>query len=1507
MANIYSGIYTKLKDRSTDVKDRLKLAKFAWLSDKVIFPNKEQILIDFLSGLLLNRKRNNIREDEAVLVWRCLCELLQTRKCHIPAKFKQTLIIKPSICQVLCDSILLEYEKNSGCTSDVVGCALAIIKSPSLSYVVTSKYDFLVKFLANALLLIVRTIQDGRVVLPDLVQLSQKCTAAYTVSQRAHPQQEKVFQSVVEWLLTPILLLGSLTEKFPVLKEQVEKLSSILDQAFFHKEHHPFYENFLLAVVGKNESKPKISKTTESLFQLLSNLLNKQRGQHSPTDVQKIASQYLAVFFEHFLSHMCASKNTLTGYRLFVYICGMIGIKDSSTDLLGSLSWDDVVTVLSPLMRSLLKHEIYSQPQDTEDGNVQLKFYCHVLCVVLRNKRSSFFYSCLENLLELNHAILESKLPEVLRTAWFEVPVAELETNEKTSMGSFVTKLLQTFSKLRQIPKMVSLLLTSLQESDLCHTPVLAQEVTSQLGEIVESLPQKVAIEVWELLLNNVSGFHLKLKNEDVDTSSAHKLLFVTELFAVILSRVKVADYTITHLTRLKVKDLMAATQSKCITPLIKRVTGKKSSTPEPVLFSALVLSYFWGELRLLLDEFMFNDQRSHCHQQNIYRDLEAIFTTDSKTWKSLHMAVTSVGEKRDSYLWKLLTTLVMKAILADQHKVLSSDGSLIKILVRLFSDLDTSLPEEEGLVHGMLWEISEKSYSLACVDLLLAMVPLCGAHLTPDTTQHISDLVMGIITNHTDTESRCRVQYHLLGKCHHPGLLESPTWLACMMTSAFRTLLATIQENPQNPRKKLKSENKHETVMSIIDGVSEAVFTETASDNGERLEKLQHISSLINTGLLNVDGKCQVGMNSASWMICLQQIETLAQTVQSPVEKIRGFLGILALLTAGMVQKPKIGEDAMDRMITVLIQVVEKLGQTPLFHLINVNNYINWFNWILVREKTMYSAVVYQKLELLLELSCRVMVTDFQLLPELFSIMSKALQSFSRKEIPRSVILFLKEISQLLKRSYLKEDIITLCRTGVLEIYHHLQSHMDKLPKSSKTFTVGHIQALSTMLQILPEKQIALDYVSDIYNASLKILETPQGDLILTSACLEYLESICLCRNTEVDLLSCEQKLTLWSALYKVFCNFLKENSKKSVKEDKNIAGYNLVSRILGDKAVEGEQYFTEYSFEWLSQDGGKQQSWSWTRKRMIFDGCFERDGWKLIFQQVQTVIGALIFCLDVRQFQTVIDSLVLDCSLKELTQGRAFRMLASLHLWKQAIHNELTEEKGTVVVQAAEEIMLHFQSAMILLKDIQEDALILHLAVPILNCQEDMLNFGPSLMSSQYAVLSLQSCGSIPLCTSQHYTAFHAMCGVLTSLMLHHTETVLKVIPTFISCTNHLMKFLIKMGNQEVLTDMDSVDECRNCAHLLNKLCVLIASHKLDFSKVAVYIVSNYVSEVQKVTLHPTVKRALLPAVYAILDICDNHVISQLHMVLTHGVKEVFKLLYSDYMKYHHYTGKV
>lgn len=60
---------------------------------------------------------------------------------------------------------------------------------------------------------------------------------------------------------------------------------------------------------------------------------------------------------------------------------------------------------------------------------------------------------------------------------------------------------------------------------------------------------------------------------------------------------------------------------------------------------------------------------------------------------------------------------------------------------------------------------------------------------------------------------------------------------------------------------------------------------------------------------------------------------------------------------------------------------------------------------------------------------------------------------------------------------------------------------------------------------------------------------------------------------------------------------------------------------------------------------------------------------------------------------------------------------------------------------------------------------------------------------MSSQCAAMALQSCGWIPSCTLSNFPAFQAVCAVLTSLMVHHTETVLKVIPTFISCVNHIL----------------------------------------------------------------------------------------------------------------------
>lgn len=43
MAAIYSGIYLKLKSAKTSWEDKLKLARFAWISHQCVLPNKEQV------------------------------------------------------------------------------------------------------------------------------------------------------------------------------------------------------------------------------------------------------------------------------------------------------------------------------------------------------------------------------------------------------------------------------------------------------------------------------------------------------------------------------------------------------------------------------------------------------------------------------------------------------------------------------------------------------------------------------------------------------------------------------------------------------------------------------------------------------------------------------------------------------------------------------------------------------------------------------------------------------------------------------------------------------------------------------------------------------------------------------------------------------------------------------------------------------------------------------------------------------------------------------------------------------------------------------------------------------------------------------------------------------------------------------------------------------------------------------------------------------------------------
>lgn len=90
-------------------------------------------------------------------------------------------------------------------------------------------------------------------------------------------------------------------------------------------------------------------------------------------------------------------------------------------------------------------------------------------------------------------------------------------------------------------------------------------------------------------------------------------------------------------------------------------------------------------------------------------------------------------------------------------------------------------------------------------------------------------------------------------------------------------------------------------------------------------------------------------------------------------------------------------------------------------------------------------------------------------------------------------LVIFVDCIFQLLKRSYLKGEVISLCQTAVSQVYQNLQSLYAKDRKSAETFTVSHIQVMSAVVGILPKDQILQGNVNCIYQFCLKVLENPE------------------------------------------------------------------------------------------------------------------------------------------------------------------------------------------------------------------------------------------------------------------------------------------------------------------------------------------------------------------------------------------------------------------------------
>ncbi|KAF6018111.1 hypothetical protein EB796_023579 [Bugula neritina] len=95
--------------------------------------------------------------------------------------------------------------------------------------------------------------------------------------------------------------------------------------------------------------------------------------------------------------------------------------------------------------------------------------------------------------------------------------------------------------------------------------------------------------------------------------------------------------------------------------------------------------------------------------------------------------------------------------------------------------------------------------------------------------------------------------------------------------------------------------------------------------------------------------------------------------------------------------------------------------------------------------------------------------------------------------------------------------------------------------------------------------------------------------------------------------------------------------------------------------------------------------------------------------------------------------------------------------------------------------------------------------------------------------------------------------------------------------------------------------------CCQQLQKVISLMSGYPQIFGKVSSFILSDVVHSLKSVTLLPNVKKYLYSALNGLFDLLDEFSSIMLKTNLKEAEREIFKAIYSQWEKYHKYTGKV
>lgn len=694
--------------------------------------------------------------------------------------------------------------------STVLSCCEGILSFPGLAVTYTARYDLLVELVVRTSGLACFQLQQQESAEPLSVKVFEillLVLSTYLTAQRQQGNPKRVFVQVTEHLLQPLCLLRHLitsrtwTEKDDTrIRQQMSKairskVDLILRSALFYHEHlHYYQEEVLPSEQGSGGKKGSAGKTFLCPAATILSKLVHGHDAHDESFFYGVRSSSLPLLFKFALDAFCKKgENKLVCFHLMTKFLTALDFTEDLNlkETFNEANWSFALLALENILNSCLVEDIYNVAADKiQHGEVQLNFYRKVARLLFNNAQTGIpaWYRCLKILLALNHQILASDLDELVSTVWVDADSMELRV--KKARETLICEVLQTYAKLRQLPRLVEELLVIIRRPavDELRQELLPEALQTCLSQCLLDNPPSQNLEICRLILEKMQN-DLPYAQEGRRESALKMFSLSVLMHAVVISLKTLDDSTPLPIVR-QTQSLMEE-MFKFVTVLLQRLEGvliTDSLWVEKIQDATLLLTHTWHEADTVF--------QIHCSKYTSPAgptgDVRAVSDTVQKA-----LAFTESEGQATSPLSRFLQKLLAIHRI-KRHSLISPsltlDMDTQDVLHETVQIVVNSQELSVNLYTDQTWDrqfcsVNADTYPVAFWFLLTTNLPLIAPYLTQEVTSHIAEIILNSLLQGRSGSSteKTDLSFLLISK----QLLEST--VLCELPNLHSAVVTTI------------------------------------------------------------------------------------------------------------------------------------------------------------------------------------------------------------------------------------------------------------------------------------------------------------------------------------------------------------------------------------------------------------------------------------------------------------------------------------------------------------------------------------------------------------------------------------------------------------------------------------------------------------------------------------------------------------------------------------------